>query len=185
MQKIDISEIPGIRLFPSNKFFDDRGYFNKVIDRKSLVIEGLNLEFDSIAISSNNHAGTIRGLHFQSKPFAEEKIISCLSGKIFDVAVDLRIESPTFSQWGSITLSADEPRSILLPKGVAHGFQTLENNCVLLYALSAPYEPGSSHTLNYADPDLDIRWPLVVTNISKKDLSGINLGSAVDISRES
>jgi len=182
MQKIEISDIPGVKLISSSKFFDERGFFSKIIDKKILSDLGLNFEYNSIALSSNDHAGTIRGLHFQSEPFTEEKIIACLYGKIFDVAVDLRSGSPTFRKWGSITLSSEEPRIIFLPKGVAHGFQTLEKKTVLLYALSAPFNQVSAHTLSYADPDLNIKWPLTISNISEKDVAGIDLGSAVDLS---
>ena len=182
MQKIEIFDIPGVKLIPYSKFFDERGYFCKILDKEILLDMDLSFEYNSIALSSNDHAGTIRGLHFQSEPFAEEKIIACLYGRIFDVAVDLRSGSPTFRKWGSITLSSDEPRIIFLPKGVAHGFQTLEKNSVLLYELSAPYNQESAHTLSYADSDLNIKWPLTISNISKKDVAGISLGSAIDLS---
>lgn len=182
MIAIEVSDIPGVRVMRSNKFFDERGFFNKIINRKILESEGLHFDFDSVALSSNYHSGTMRGLHFQSDPYAEEKLVTCVRGSVFDVLVDLRIGSPTFSKWAAITLSTGDPSVIFLPKGIAHGFQTLEDDSDLLYVLSVPYVESHSQTLNYLDTDLEIKWPLPISNISKKDSNGLSLKSATSFS---
>lgn len=182
MTGIEVSDIPGVRVIPSKKFIDARGFFNKIIDKKNLESEGLQFDFDSVALSSNYHSGTLRGLHFQSDPYAEEKIVACINGSVFDVLVDLRVGSPTFSKWAAITLSTREPRVIFLPKGIAHGFQTLEDNSDLVYVLSMPYVESHSKTLSYLDSDLGIKWPLPISNVSKKDSSGLSLKNAISFS---
>jgi dTDP-4-dehydrorhamnose 3,5-epimerase len=182
MTEIEASDIPGVRVIPSNKFLDKRGFFSKIVDRKSLEDQGLHFDFDSVALSSNYLSGTMRGLHFQSHPYAEEKIVACINGSVFDVIVDLRIGSPTFSKWAAVTLSTRDPKVVFLPKGIAHGFQTLEDNSDLIYVLSAPYVESHSKTLSYLDTDLGIKWPLPITNVSEKDSSGLSLKSATSFS---
>jgi len=111
----------------------------------------------------------VRGLHFQHPPHAEDKLVSCLRGEVFDVAVDLRQGSATFLQWHAEILSADNARSLLIPQGFAHGFQTLTDDCELLYLHSRAYAAGAEGALNVRDPALAIRWPLAFTDISERD----------------
>jgi len=113
--------------------------------------------------------GAIRGMHFQHPPAAELKIVSRLQGRILDVAVDLRADSPTFLQWFSTELSAENQHSLFIPEGFAHGFQTLSDDCELLYLHSASYSPQHEAALNPLDPRLAIAWPLAVTEISARD----------------
>jgi len=113
--------------------------------------------------------GAVRGMHFQYPPHAEVKIISCLKGKVWDVAVDLRKGSPTFLQTHSVTLSEDVPQSYLIPKGFAHGFQTLTPDCELIYFHTADYNAAAEAGLNALDPRLDIQWPIAITERSKRD----------------
>ena len=113
--------------------------------------------------------GAVRGLHFQHPPHAEAKLVSCLKGEIFDVAVDLRHASPTFLHWYGVVLSARNQQSLLIPEGFAHGFQTLEEDCELIYLHAAAYHPESEGALNVADPKLGIAWPLPITEISERD----------------
>jgi len=125
-------------------------------------------------ISQINHAltkvvGTIRGMHFQYPPKAEAKLVSCLRGVVWDVAVDLRRGSPTFLRWHAEELSAANRRALLIPPGFGHGFQSLESDCELLYLHSEPYDPTLEGALNPRDPALGITWPLAVTVMSDKD----------------
>jgi dTDP-4-dehydrorhamnose 3,5-epimerase len=125
-------------------------------------------------ISQINHAltkvpGTVRGMHFQYPPKAEAKLVSCLRGAVWDVAADLRKDSPTFMRWHSEELSAANRRALLIPPGFAHGFQSLEPDCELLYLHSEPYDPTSEGALNPRDPTLSITWPLAIAVISDKD----------------
>jgi dTDP-4-dehydrorhamnose 3,5-epimerase len=114
--------------------------------------------------------GSARGLHFQAPPYAETKIVSCIRGEVFDVAVDLRQGSATFLQWHGEVLSAKNNRTLLIPEGFAHGFQTLEDECEMLYFHTAAYHPETEGGLNIADPRLAIRWPKPLRDISKRDL---------------
>src|SRR5690606_8404515 len=113
--------------------------------------------------------GTIRGLHFQYAPHAETKIVSCLQGSIYDVAVDLRAGSQTFLQWYGLILSAERQNSLVIPPGFAHGFQTLEDNTQILYLVSAPYSAADEDGLNPLDPTIGIEWPLPPSEISPRD----------------
>ena len=113
--------------------------------------------------------GSLRGMHFQSKPFQEIKIVRCIKGKVFDVAVDIRKDSPTFLQWHGEILSADKGTSLYIPEGFAHGFQTLTNNCELLYIHSELYQQDAEGVLNAFDPKINISWPLEVTEMSDRD----------------
>ena len=113
--------------------------------------------------------GTVRGLHFQCPPYAETKLVNCLRGEVFDVAVDLRQGSPTFLQWHAEILTANNHKTLLIPEGFAHGFQTLTEDCELLYFHTAAYQPSAEGGLNAQDPRLDIDWPTTVTELSARD----------------
>jgi dTDP-4-dehydrorhamnose 3,5-epimerase len=121
--------------------------------------------------------GTIRGLHFQIEPFAEEKLVTCVLGSIFDVIVDLRPDSTTFGKWTSYELSVSNSIQLYLPKGVAHGFQTLTSNSVIQYCLSAPYSPENSFAINPIG-DLGVKWPIGEFTLSERDASGLNFFQA-------
>ncbi len=181
MSRVEIARIPGVHSLNSKKITDERGYFEKFFDKSILESMHLNTGLDSIALSSNKVAGTLRGLHFQTFPFAEEKIVVCISGSIFDVVVDLRVESPTYRMWGATSLDSEEGKLLYLPKGVAHGFQTLVDNSKVLYAITSKYNLLSAHTLSYSDTALNISWPLPVSVISNKDETGVSLEAAVDL----
>ena len=111
----------------------------------------------------------MRGLHFQYTPHAETKLVSCLQGEIFDVAVDLRRDSPTFLHWHGVVLSAQNRKSLLIPEGFAHGFQTLSEDCELIYLHTVAYHPEAEGALNVTGPKLGIAWPLAITEISERD----------------
>ncbi len=114
-------------------------------------------------------------MHFQYPPHAEDKLVGCVRGEVFDVAVDLRANSPTFLSWYGEILSAENSRSLMIPQGFAHGFQTLTDDCELIYLHSKPYVPSAEGALNARDPRLAITWPLLVTDISARDSSHPNL----------
>lgn len=159
----------------------------KVIERKPLSDKRgfltrlfCNKEFDSMCwsepIAQINHTstvnkGTIRGMHFQCPPYSEKKLVNCLDGEVWDVAVDVRSGSPTFLQWYGVHLSAKNCLALLIPEGFAHGFQTLTKNVELLYCHSAPYKAEAERGVNPRDPKLAIDWPIPVTEISDRDKS--------------
>jgi len=171
-QEININEVKVIQI---NKHEDDRGNFFKFQPQQIL-----KLDLDSVAISVNPHIGTVRGLHFQVEPYAEEKVITCLQGAIFDVIVDLRSQSKTFGEWSSIELSAENATQLYLPKGIAHGFQTIKPNTIVHYSISGSFFQDSAFTI---DPlgNLDIAWPIEEKIISKKDKQGISFQQAAKI----
>ncbi len=150
---------------------DDRGYLSRFFCAKELKAAGFQDPVVQINQTLTTKTGAVRGMHFQLPPAAEDKFVSCLRGSVFDVAVDLRSGSPTFLQWYGEVLSADNSKSLFIPRGFAHGFQTLASDCELLYLHTAYYSPESEAALNLADPALAIAWPLPVTDISPRDRS--------------
>jgi len=181
MSRVDFSEFPGTRILQTGRINDERGFFEKIFDKQLFASLNLNTDLDSIAISSNTHIGTLRGLHFQSPPFAEDKIVSCIVGSIFDVVLDLRYDSPTFRKWAAVKLESDDEQALYLPAGVAHGFQTLEDNSSVLYGITSSYNPANAYSIRYSDPELNITWPLSVGIVSAKDAEGLFLADAVNI----
>lgn len=172
MISIAAAEIEGVRVTESNSSSDSRGTFIKI--QPSLEFQdGL----DSVAASINPRAGTIRGLHFQIAPYAEEKIITCIQGSIFDVIVDIRPESKTFGKCATFALSAKNGIQVYLPTGIAHGFQTLHPDTIIQYCLSATYSPECAYSI---DPfgELNINWPLKEFSILEKDASGLSFSAA-------
>jgi len=148
---------------------DERGYFARIFCKKEFTKIGFNFEIVQINRSFNKKKGTIRGLHFQTPPKAEDKIISCVKGAIYDVAIDLRKDSPTFGQWVAEKLTEDNKKMFLIPKGFAHGFQTLTDNTEILYFMSEFYSPEYESGVRWNDPFFNIKWPLKPTLISRKD----------------
>lgn len=148
---------------------DARGLFARLFCVEEFREIGLSKTIAQINHSVTRKKGSVRGLHFQYAPHAETKIVSCLKGKIFDVAVDLRLDSPTFLHWHGEVLSADNRQALCIPEGFAHGFQTLSEDCELIYLHTEAYHPESEGALNVADPKLGIAWPLPITEISERD----------------
>jgi len=159
--------IKGIRVTQTKSVNDARGTFIKFHPMKSL-----GERLDSVALSINPQIGTVRGMHFQVEPFAEEKLITCIQGSVFDVVVDLRPNSHTFGKWTSFELSANDTLQVYLPKGLAHGFQTLMPNSIIHYSLTSIYSPESSYAINPFG-DLKIDWPIRRYSISERDSAGI------------
>ncbi len=150
-------------------FGDERGLFARTYCKNEFAQIGFDKEFVQFNHSYNRFKGTLRGMHFQNAPYCEAKLIRCVQGAVLDVAVDIREGSPTFMQHINVELSAENMKSILIPEGVAHGFQTLEDNSSLIYHHSAFYTAGADNGLRYDDPALNINWPLTVTQVSEKD----------------
>lgn len=150
---------------------DTRGYFARCYCADQFAKAGINFEIAQRNRSFNHEMGTIRGMHWQSAPYEEDKLVSCTSGEIFDVAVDLRPDSNTYLHWFGIVLSADKQNMLFIPKGFAHGYQTLCNNVCVEYSVSEYYQPDAAVGIRYDDPLIGIKWPLQVSNISDKDRS--------------
>ena len=148
---------------------DERGWFARTFDKDEFNKIGFNSQWVQINHSFTNKAGTIRGMHYQLSPFSEVKLVRCVAGVVFDVIIDLRNESDTFLQWFGTELSAENKKMIFIPEGFAHGFQTLSDNCELIYHHSQFYEPSSERGIKYDDPMINIVWMNKITNISKRD----------------
>jgi len=138
---------------------DERGFFARVWCQEELADHGLETRLVQCSISYNNRAGTLRGLHYQTDPFPEVKIVRCTRGAIFDVIVDLRRESPTFAQHFSIVLTAANRTLLYIPRHFAHGFQTLEDDTEVMYQMSEFYRPESGRGVRWNDPAFGIEWP--------------------------
>ncbi len=161
--------LPGVLLVDLERHQDERGFFARVWCREELAARGLNPNLAQCSISYNRKKGTLRGMHYQAEPHPEAKFVQCIRGAIYDVALDLRPNSPTFRKWYAAELSADNRRLLYLPEGCAHGFQTLTEDCDVLYFISTPFYPELARGVRWDDPAFGIRWPLPVSVISQRD----------------
>jgi dTDP-4-dehydrorhamnose 3,5-epimerase len=159
----------GVYIIEIEKYEDERGFFARTWDKNQIKEMGLDDSIIQSSMSYNRKKGTIRGMHYQIKPFEETKLVRCTKGKIFDVIIDLRKDSETFKKWISIELSENNHRTLYIPKGFAHGFQTLEDNTEIIYDISQTHNPEYSKGIKWNDKIIGIKWPLEVTVISKKD----------------
>lgn len=164
-----VTALDGLLLVERPRLGDARGYFSRFFCADTFAALGFASPVAQINHTVTKRRGSIRGLHFQHPPAAEVKYVSCLRGEIWDVAVDIRCGSPTFLHWHAERLSEDNSRSLLIPQGFAHGFQTLTDDVELLYLHSSPYSPMSEGALNALDPRLAISWPLPVGSLSSRD----------------
>lgn len=169
--RFDTTETPlkGLRVIVRKPVEDSRGAFARLWCREELAGAGFQKPIAQINHSLTRKKGAVRGLHFQYPPHAETKLVSCLKGRVFDVAVDLRPESPTYLRWHGEELSPKNHKALCIPEGFAHGFQALESDSELLYLHTEPYVPGVEGALNVNDPKLAIAWPLSITEISDRD----------------
>jgi dTDP-4-dehydrorhamnose 3,5-epimerase len=163
------TDIAGAYVIDAEPHDDPRGTFTRLYCRESFDALDLDIDPAQTSLSFNPIRGTLRGLHFQLPPHEETKLVSCVAGSLFDVVVDLRKESPTYGRWTAITLDAAGGRSLFVPKGCAHGFQTLVANTAILYHISAPYSPEASRGIRWDDPALAIPWPLPLSEMSARD----------------
>ena len=148
---------------------DDRGFLARAHCRRELSAEGLEPHVEQINLAHTRHAGTVRGLHYQVPPWSEAKLVRCVRGAVFDVAVDVREESPTFLQHIAVELSADNRRALFVSAGLAHGYQAVTDDAELLYTTSAAYTPAAERGLHYGDSRLGIEWPMPAGHVSAKD----------------
>ncbi len=153
------TELPGLVVVELESFVDERGSFTRTFDADLFAAQGLSPRVVQCSHSSNSRAGTLRGLHYQQAPHAECKFIRCTRGRIFDVAVDLRPDSPTFRRWAGVELSDRNLLCVLIPEGFAHGFQTLEDNSEIQYQTTSAYAPHADCGVRWDDPAFGIRWP--------------------------
>ncbi|MDN2566904.1 dTDP-4-dehydrorhamnose 3,5-epimerase family protein [Aquibium sp. A9E412] len=171
MTRFAVHDTPleGLKLIERRRHGDARGFFARLFCADELAALWPRGPVAQINQSFTAEAGTVRGLHFQTGPQAETKLVSCLAGAVFDVAVDVRPDSPTYLAWHGERLSADNMRSLLIPPGFAHGFQTLTEDCTLVYLHDRPHAPASEAGLNPLDPRLAVDWPLPVARLSERD----------------
>lgn len=165
------TSIDGLYELQTTPLGDNRGRFTRIFCERELTSIRPGLHFTQINLSETRGMGALRGLHYQTPPAAEAKLIRCLRGRVFDVAVDLRADSATFLRWHALELAEDNDREILIPEGFAHGFQALTDEVQLLYMHTASWTPTCEAGLRYDDPRLAIAWPRMATTISERDLS--------------
>ena len=163
--------IPGVMLISPKKFTDARGFFSEIYRRDEFESHGLLLDFVQENHSLSTRAGTIRGLHFQTRPFAQDKLVRVTRGRIFDVAVDIRHSSPTFGRHVTAELTSDDLVQMFVPVGFAHAFCTLEPNTEVVYKVTNYYSRDNERGLLWNDPDLGIEWPVdhSAAQLSDKD----------------
>ncbi len=150
---------------------DERGFFARTFCREELARQGIDFAIVQSNVSFNRSRGTLRGMHFQREPRAEDKLVSCVRGRIFDVIIDLRAGSPTRGRWYGVELSAENRRILYVPKGFAHGFQTLSDEAEVYYQMSEYYSPAHAAGVRWDDAAFGIDWPLPVGVVSEKDRS--------------
>jgi len=165
------TSLPGSYLVELKPIGDDRGWFARTFCKNEFKKIGHDKEWVQMNHSFTSSAGTVRGMHFQIHPHQEIKMVRCISGAIFDVIVDIRKDSPHFLKWFGAELSAANKKMMYIPEGFAHGFQTLTENCELIYHHTAFYEPTAEGGLNINDPMININWPKEITLISNRDQS--------------
>ena len=171
MSRFTIFDTPiaDLKIVERQQLGDSRGFLSRLFCAEELSAAGWHKPIAQINQTVTQKQGTIRGMHFQRLPHAEMKLVTCLRGAVWDVAVDLRAGSQTYLHWHAVELSASNQCALLIPEGFAHGFQTLVEDCELIYLHSTAYEPAAEAGLNAKDPKLSISWPLNISDISARD----------------
>lgn len=167
--KFKKTKIEGVYVIEPQPREDDRGYFARVFAKEELKKAGIDFSIVHINRSLSKDVGIIRGMHYQKKPKEEDKIIQCLQGEIFDVSLDLRTDSKTYGQWFGETLNRENKTMMLIPKGCAHGFQTLKENTIVEYFVTEFYVSSFEEGVRYNDPKFNIKWPIKEAILSEKD----------------
>ncbi|NTA39819.1 dTDP-4-dehydrorhamnose 3,5-epimerase [Agrobacterium salinitolerans] len=157
--QLEAFTIPGLKKITPARFGDNRGYFSEVFKREWFRENVADVEFVQDNESLSAQAGTVRGLHFQTEPFAQGKLVRCIRGRLLDVAVDIRTGSPTFGQWAAVELSPENGEQLWVPSGFAHGFMTLVDDTVISYKVTAPYSTANDRGVKWDDPAIGINWP--------------------------
>ena len=167
MRKLEIRPLAldGVVEIRPPRFGDERGFFSPVWSAGDLVAAGFELDFVQDSHSYSAARGVLRGLHYQARPAAQQKLVRVSRGSVFDVAVDVRQGSPTFGLWAGLTLSAELWNQLLVPEGFAHGFVTLEEDTEVQYKVTASYRPDLERSIRYDDPDIGIDWPVPASEI--------------------
>ncbi|MEP3948243.1 dTDP-4-dehydrorhamnose 3,5-epimerase [Ascidiaceihabitans sp.] len=170
-EKLTVEHTPldGVLILTPARFGDARGFFSESWNRTTMRDAGLDLEFVQDNHSLSARKGTLRGLHFQTPPMAQDKLVRCGRGALYDVAVDIRSGSATFGQWFGVELSAENGRQLLVPAGFAHGFVTLQDDTEICYKCTAPYAPDCDAGIAWDDPDIGVNWGISEPVLSDKD----------------
>lgn len=165
--------LPGVWVLEPDRLEDERGWFARTFDADEFKARGLDLSVVQSNASFNRRRDTVRGLHYQAAPHGEPKLVRCVRGAVFDVAVDLRSDSPTYRGWHGVELSEDNGRGFYIPDGLAHGFQTLTDDCEVVYQMGHRYVPESASGVRWDDPAFAIEWPATrgPRTISDRDAS--------------
>lgn len=167
----DSTTISGVYLVKPEKINDKRGFFSRIFDHSEIQKFAPGFSVVQSSFSYNKTKGTIRGMHYQKSPHEEIKLVQCTKGSVFDVVIDLRADSKTYKKHLSFELNETNNELLLIPKGIAHGFQTLENNTMMTYHISTSFDTQSSRGVRFDDPSFSIEWKIPVTEISPKDTS--------------
>ncbi len=161
--------LKGAFVIEPERIEDERGFFARTFCRREFEERGLNPNLAQCSVSFNHKRGTLRGMHYQAPPHAECKLVRCARGAIYDVIVDLRPQSETFRRWTAVELNADNRRALYVPEGLAHGFETLADETEVFYEISEFHHPELTRGVRYADPTIDIKWPITPTTMSRRD----------------
>jgi len=163
------STLAGALIVDVARLEDERGFFGRSFCEAEFAAQGVAVHMRQCSISYNARRGTLRGLHYQTPPHEEAKLVRCTAGAIFDVIVDIRPVSPTYRRWFGVELTAANRRALFVPEGFAHGFISLTEDSEVLYMISEPFAPGFGRGLRWNDPVLAIEWPLAPTVVSARD----------------
>ncbi|MFT4959103.1 MAG: dTDP-4-dehydrorhamnose 3,5-epimerase [Paracoccaceae bacterium] len=175
--KVEKTSLEGVVILTPARFGDSRGFFSESWNQARMAEQGLNIDFVQDNHSVSATCGTIRGLHFQTAPHAQIKLVRCGRGALLDVAVDIRRGSPSYGKWVAETLSAENGRQLLIPAGFAHGFVTLDDNTEIVYKCSDYYAPDCDRALMFDDPDIAVNWGIDRSSalVSDKDAAAPSL----------
>ncbi len=169
--KIIKTEIPEVLIIEPQVFGDHRGWFCETYSKAKLKELGIDIDFVQDNHSLSSQKGTLRGMHFQIDPKAQTKLLRCTKGKILDVAVDIRKDSPTYKKWIAVELSEENQKQIFIPKGFAHGFLTLTNDVEVQYKVDEYYSKECDRSIRYDDPQINVNWNIANPILSEKDLN--------------
>ena len=167
--KFSETALKGAFIIEPERIEDERGFFARTFCRREFEARGLNPDLVQCSISFNHQRATLRGMHYQSAPYAEAKLVRCTRGAIYDVIIDLRPQSPTFRRWVAVDISAENHLMVYVPEGFAHGFQTLQDETEVSYYISEFYSPERARGVRWNDPAFAIGWPIADPVISVRD----------------
>ncbi|HRH95825.1 MAG TPA: dTDP-4-dehydrorhamnose 3,5-epimerase [Prosthecobacter sp.] len=177
--KFHPATLEGVLIVEPEPRRDERGFLARTYCEREFAAQGLNTRWVQQNHTSTRQKGSVRGMHWQAEPLPEIKLVRCLAGRVLDVIVDVRPNSPTFGKWHAEELSAENMRALYIPAGFAHGFQCLEDTCELFYLMSEFYQPDLARGLRCDEPQVGIAWPLSILNLSPRDASLPLLSEAV------